>query len=257
MGRWKAAEHELARPDFDWSTFRQNRRLMKGIQTGHARLDMWMSYCRRDSVPRFAMVDSNFGTPTGRFVDGKLYTAGSCKNAWYAHDAVRRAAKLSAPALSRSRLHLLEIGGGYGGMARALCSMLPIETVSFIDAEPLVTVQRVYVRETTRARVVEHDAERRYDVVTNTMSFGEMPYAAVKTYFDVIKAQLTEGGFFYTANRVSRETDFAAYPYGKHWRHSVNFMPNEQKEKLARGYVSCCSVRDHRADSPHPVTMLS
>lgn len=249
--RWQTQRDILDDPEFNWFTFRQNKQLMNGLQTSPSRLDKWLTYCARDGVPERHMVDSEFGSPYGEYLDYGLVTASSAKNAWYAWQIAKRYN-------GRRPIDLLEMGGGYGGLVRALHMMLEVRSVVLLDSDVCTEIQTKYLRDTCpEVEILSMtDTEEAVDLVTNTMSFGEMKYAQVKMYFDVIQSHLREGGVFYTANRVQREVNFSAYPYDANWRHEINYMPNEGKKAFTNGYISCYSVRDRSASNPHPVSLL-
>lgn len=244
--RWQEKMQALRK--VDWSTFRRDKVLMYGIQTQHSRINQWLEKCRRLGVPEHVMVDDPFGSPIGRELDFGFVTASSLKYAYYAMQIWNRLRSAYAP-------FVLEIGGGYGGLARAMHLLFGLNAVTFLDAEPCLEIQTRYLKETCpQVWCQPYQEEQTYDLVVNTMSLGEMPLSEVERYFQIIQARLVDGGAFYTANRVHRVTNFSQYPYDRKWRHEVWDTYDPAKPRTQ--YFECFSVRDLSADSDHPSKLL-
>ena len=231
MGRywdsiWRKLLLETARTK-DWKTFRRNAELMKHIEnptTG--RVLAVAPRCVADfGVPSELMRDSLVGAPPGVVnFDGVSVTRASVEHARMAW-AVRRALD-GSPAPVR----VVEIGGGFGGFAWALCRAVPLEEYTFVDHRAVLRIQTKFV-----GGIVEELKELGsyptdgfhfvappgyetivppVDVVVNTRSMMEMDQAEVNRYFGWIASVLAPSGFFYSVNRLSKVTRLEDWPWG-------------------------------------------
>lgn len=257
-GRWDAARAALDK-GVNWSEFRRNRKLMHGIQTDPAHAIRWAKKCDRVGVPPSVYEDSRFGNPKGMEHNEVFVTASSCRAAYHAWrirsmwpGADMEPSKPVAGAVMRWMMmpsSMLEIGGGYGALVRAIALVVdtPLISVSLADAAPLQHIQKNFLHETTPLlHTLKSGVGDRYDLVTNTNSLGEMHVSEVERYLGLIQERLRPGGVFYTVNRRTRVTNFTSYPYDEKWHHRVNNWVDD------RDWVECFSVRDPHAVSPHP-----
>lgn len=251
-GRWESKRAELDR-GVDWSEFRQSHVLMKGIQTGPTHASRFLKWCEKIGCPPAVYADSPFGNPTAKDYKGVLTSASSLRAGYYAWRIRTLWAKDDPNGMFMPR-HLLEIGGGYGALVRAiaLSADLPLVGVALADAGPLQIIQKMFLANAVTGGLdVDTPAPGdRYDLVTNTNSLGEMHSSEVARYLDIIQSRLEPGGVFYTVNRRDRVTNFAAYPYDGKWRHTLELFLGDKH------WVECYSVRDLDADSAHPATLL-
>jgi len=257
-GRWDTARAALER-GVDWSKFRRNRALMHGIQTDPIKTAMWIRRCEHIGCPPEIYEDSRFGNPRGQDHNEVFVTASSLRAAYYAW---RIRSMWPGPDLKPVKpmkgwvngnmmmpSHMLDIGGGYGALVRAIALTVdvPLQEAALADAKPTQEVQLIFLRETQPLLYAGPSASGdKYDLVVNTNSLGEMHINEVQRYFRIIQQRLRPGGVFYTVNRSVRVTSFKNYPYDEKWRHLVNFFVDD------RGWVECFSVRDPDAVSPHP-----
>ena len=253
-GRWDAKRDELAR-GVDWAEFRQNDVLMTGIQTDPIHANRFLKACQRIGCPPAVYAESDFGNPTAKEHDGVLVSSSSLRAGYYAWRIRNRWAEDDQHGMFMPR-HLLEIGGGYGALVRAIAAAVdaPLGGIALADGKPLQEIQQTFlanaVNNGTLLPVARPAPGDRYDLVTNTNSLGEMQSREVGRYLHTIQARLEPGGVFYTVNRRYRVTDFAAYPYDRKWRHTIEAFLGHP------GWVECHSVRDLNADSAHPDELL-
>lgn len=239
--RWAAKEKALE--NVDWANFRRDPVLMEGIQTGDVRFELWYERAKAAGIEPRYFEDSRFGDPLGREVDGVFATANSLRMACYANAMKTILSWYTVPT------NVLDIGGGYGGMALALRKLIEIDTWFVIDSLPCVQMQKAFIQVPVREFKISNATW--VDLVLNTNSFGEMDPQDVAGYFEIIERWLTDEGAFYTVNRLTRVTNFRDYPYGPGWRHVLVRHPVGDP-----AWAECLSVRDRSANSPHPVEML-
>lgn len=84
---------------------------------------------------------------------------------------------------------ILEIGAGYGGMAEVLMRLRPIASYSVVDLPEVLPLSKYYLTQThpdQKLHFFEPDSlqDEQYDIVINTLSFGEMPEETAKAYID-------------------------------------------------------------------------
>lgn len=246
--RWENAAKALL--EVDWSEFRRDRRLMKGIQTGMGQTRRWQKKCTALGTPPEVYREDPFGNPEGGVTDeGVFVSATSLRAAYYAWRI--RGSWPDSMGMFMAR-NMLEIGGGYGALVRAVALSVdvPMESVALADAAPLQEVQMRFLKETCPQ--LDAGPPRpgdKYDLVTNTNSMGEMHPTEVARYMHIIQEKLIDGGVFYMVNRQRRVTNFTAYPYDGKWRHKVNLFVDD------RDWVECFSVRDREATSIHPAIL--
>lgn len=217
--RWAKAS-KVVEAGIDWTKFRRDRALMAGVEvTMNAdTLALWQSAADENECPPQILVESKVGSPKSVLGPlGLAVSANSIRAGLYAWRIKLLTQKIGTqPKIN----HVLEIGGGFGALARALYLVFGVQRFSLADAPPMITLQKGYITRTTSARADELSEHDVYDLVTNTNSLGEMEFAEVERYIEIIERQLRPGGVFYSVNRASRVTDFVAYPFGpKKWTH--------------------------------------
>jgi len=142
--------------------------------------------------------------------------------------------------------NVLEIGGGYGGLAAKLLRLWPECRYTLVDLPEASLLQQYYLQDATDARIVldvsppientgtgvvtlvgARDCHllnlAQWDLVINTRSMQEMDAATIDSYFDRIHRDLRSGGLFYNLNRFMTGSTglpncIARYPYDRYWQ---------------------------------------
>jgi len=214
----------------DWPSFRRNMKLMRYIQT--TKRDMYLmqwTRCRKEKVPLQWCEDSTAGDPEGWTRSSIFVTPSSLRAARVLHTITQRWEPLHP-------MRVLEIGGGFGALARTVLTYLDVESYTMIDGPPCLEIQRRYLEMTVPAAPIEliscHDVKRdggglsdaAFDLVINTNSFSEMDLADVVGYFSLIHHTLMPGGLFYTLNRnrlnydgATPDVPFKDFPMDDRW----------------------------------------
>jgi len=250
--RWREKADELVR--VDWPNFRRNYTLMEGMQDPPSKLSAWLKRTRTLGIEDADLVEPEFGNPDGGVYSQRgVLTTTAARHGYYARQIFARAGG------DIDGAHLLEIGGGFGGLVRALHRIpgaggVGVSRVTLLDAPPCIELQTCYLRQVCqKLQVVDYSPDLVFDLVTNTHSLGEMTSSEVARYFGVIQTQVREGGYFYSANRLRRCVHFEDYPYDGQWAHEVWFTPMAPEPK----WVECFSTRCHGALAPHPALALT
>ena len=150
------------------------------------------------------------------------------------------------PYLDPVRL-MVDIGGGYGGLARLLKLSRPGLRVVLLDLPEVNAIQTYFLsRAFPEAKVLglsdvfdsgSIDAGRldfdflvlpgqlferlrpfSFEAVVNTRSMMEMDLSTVDFYVRQIQEKLAPGGFFYCLNRYAKKTRLKDYPFDARWR---------------------------------------
>jgi hypothetical protein len=117
---------------------------------------------------------------------------------------------------------VLEIGGGYGGLAWAVLKARDCD-YTIVDLPEVGQCSEYYLGQFgERARVItpqQFSEERRgYDLVIQTRGFMEMDLSEVQWYFAAIQGWACPvGSLFFTLNRKAKETRFEDYPFDARW----------------------------------------
>ncbi|MCP4201802.1 MAG: putative sugar O-methyltransferase [bacterium] len=220
------AKKEAAFRKTDWRCFRRDAELMGGIQTRVPKLNYFWNRCEAEGVPMEWRRDSLVGDPEGRTRFGVFVTATSLKMAYYLH-------RITQLWLPPERPRVLEIGGGFGGMARTLNEQLgPVERYVLVDGQPCLDMQRLYLSELYPGEgafeFVRYDETlmlygQEFDLVLNMASLSEMTPEIVEEYFNIIEDVMEEGGAFYHLNRNSYpngqrvNVPASSFPYDDWW----------------------------------------
>jgi len=152
-------------------------------------------------------------------------------------------------------LRVIEVGGGFGGLAQLLFQREAIHEYAFVDLAPNLLNTAVYTsctldkidgrfmvggkREGARRTEVANltfslpgDAshlEGGFDFAINTSSFGEMKKSVCRGYIDLFKEKLREGGLFVSCNGTFRQRDpdsvVHGFDYGYTQFEIVHFSP--------------------------------
>jgi putative sugar O-methyltransferase len=169
------------------------------------------------------------------------------------------------------RITILEIGGGYGGLAAKLKRILPSSKIVIVDIPHAGLLQTYYLGQALpTAQLVVHPigdgglglrqaqdigdflivpnnkatdlSHFKFDLVINSRSFMEMDQREIANYFDLIQKTLQPGGLFFNCNRLwknagDKPTQISKYPYDDKWNLvslSTSFFQNNTIEILAR-----------------------
>lgn len=227
---WRRLARETGR--VDWGAFRSNPEMMKHIENPTtARVLEVARRCVEDfGVPVALMKDSLVGAPPGvvnfRGVPVTKASVEHARMAW----AVRRALPESGG--QRRNRKVVEIGGGFGGLAWALCRTIRADAYTLIDHPAVLRIQTKFLDgiieelETTRScpvkgfRLVRPDEYEKtvpassVDVVLNTRSMMEMDQSEINRYFGWIASVLSPDGIFYSVNRLEKVTRLNDWPWG-------------------------------------------
>src|SRR5262245_7520031 len=115
---------------------------------------------------------------------------------------------------------VIEIGGGYGGLASAMLRARPDLAWTIIETPDVARVTRWYLADTPQTRVVTSlDGLEPADLVVQTRGFMEMEPHVLRYYFAAIQdgRLLKDGGQLYTINRLKKISRFADYPFDQRW----------------------------------------
>lgn len=141
---------------------------------------------------------------------------------------------------------VVEIGGGYGGLARLLKTALPSLKLVLLDLpevnaiqtyflktafseKKLITLRDVRSLDTIDPRSLEFDflvlpgqlierlAPGSFQLAVNTRSMMEMDPKTVSFYIEHLQRQLGPGSFFYCVNRYEKKTRLKDYPFDDRW----------------------------------------
>ena len=127
---------------------------------------------------------------------------------------------------SKEDLRILEIGGGYGGLALALKHVWPQASYDLVDIPESLVFAAVYLGINSSSCVSEDSIVKfesscnsgrgsfrffadyltdylqgPFDLVINTGSFGEMSVSQVKRYAELISAKISPEGFLFERNQ--------------------------------------------------------
>lgn len=115
---------------------------------------------------------------------------------------------------------VVEIGGGYGGLARAVLAKYPGVRYTLIDLPEVLDVQRFFLDDKLeRVSFLEAgtDPQGVVDLFINTRSMMEMELDQVRWYFAMMENRLADEGGFYCVNRVAKVTRLTDYPWPEGW----------------------------------------
>lgn len=121
--------------------------------------------------------------------------------------------------------NVVEIGGGYGGLARVLLPV--VRSYTIIDYPEVLRCVEHYLGlsgdQPLRPLLVKHDVPMVYrgvDLVIQTRGFMEMELSEVERHLRLIQSYasgLNPGSFLFTINRARKACRFADYPFDAQW----------------------------------------
>ena len=182
---------------------------------------------------------------------------------------------------------VVDIGGGYGGLARLLKKRFPklrlvlldlpevnaIQTYFLSTCFPearVLTLRDVHERESIDPRalgadfpvlpgqLIERLPQGSFGLVINTRSMMEMDLPTVSFYIGHIQDKLPSGGSFYCVNRYEKKTRLKAYPFDDKWyvSHSapwpkfIDENPHHELVVVRARYPVLGELREHVASFP-------
>tara|TARA_B100000989_G_C19524966_1_gene466256 strand:- start:78 stop:1133 length:1056 start_codon:yes stop_codon:yes gene_type:complete len=150
---------------------------------------------------------------------------------------------------------ILEIGGGYGGLAHKLKKKYPKSALYLVDLPEAGLLQSYYLSSIYKEKKfflyedfkknenqLNADYLEKFDfvilppwclgkikfkeffnLVVNTRSFMEIKFDEIKSYFNFVHSTITNDGVFYNVNKYEKNTSgdiirISEYPYDNFWR---------------------------------------
>lgn len=115
----------------------------------------------------------------------------------------------------------LEIGAGYGGMARMLLRR-GVRLVTIVDLPPMLRIQRHYLNNIAswkgHVSFATEIPDAQFDFAMNTRSFCEMDLSEVNAYFARLDEVLVPGGRFYSVNHDECKNKFVDWRVPRGWK---------------------------------------
>lgn len=177
-----------------------------------------------DSNLTWLVVDGPKGNPYRFEFDGLAMTYASIEYAYMASQLFAYAAPFR---------RVVEIGGGYGGLARAVMLAWPNTHYTIVDLPEVSQVSKYFLADYAYDESgchgvdwIDVDAtmflkdprlEGPVDLFINTRSFGEMEIDQVTTYCNLIERSIRPAGHFYCVNRIAKLVRFCDYPIPETW----------------------------------------
>lgn len=98
---------------------------------------------------------------------------------------------------------ILEIGGGYGGLARVLAEYEPSAKMTMVDLPISLEIQRFYLANTSGATFAfsPEIPDDPFDLAVSTKCLCELDIGKVNHYLTQIDRVLSRSGFFYCVSR--------------------------------------------------------
>lgn len=116
--------------------------------------------------------------------------------------------------------YVLEIGGGYGGMARTILQFTRV-VITIVDLEPMLRIQKHYLENTSKGGWVGFATEipeKRFGFAMNTRSMCEMDLAEVNSYLARLDEVLLPGAHFYSVNHDECINNFKDWRVPSRWK---------------------------------------
>jgi putative sugar O-methyltransferase len=141
---------------------------------------------------------------------------------------------------------VVDIGGGYGGLARLVKLAFPSIRLVLLDLPEVSAIQTYFLHQAfpekkflhltdvaeletidlealdfellvIPGQLIEKLAAGTFEMAINTRSMMEMDLSTVSFYLDHIQRKLRPGGFFYCVNRYEKKTKLKDYPFDDRW----------------------------------------
>lgn len=126
----------------------------------------------------------------------------------------------------RPGVSILEIGGGYGGLARMIAEHEPSANMTIVDLPISLEIQRFYLSNTSRATFTFslEVPDVVFDLAVSTQCFCELDIEEVNSYLTEINRALIRGGHFYCVSRDEWKGNIF-----KLWKIPVNWQIVDQR----------------------------
>ncbi len=279
-----------------WTNFRNNV-ITKGLDNAnvpeealprvHAK---WRSLYERiaDGIPgkfRPFLEESPIGNPRALEIDGVRVTQSSLEYTYMLSHL--------DPYLEGADV-VVDVGGGYGGLARLVKLARPGARVVLLDLPETNAIQTYFLASafpgakvlglSDVVRLDDIDAGKldldflilpgqlfdrlspgSFQAVVNTRSMMEMDLETVGFYIRQIQEKLREGGIFYCVNRYEKKTRLKDYPFDDRWRVSysepwprfIDENPHHELVAVRSGQPVVNGLRDQLAAFPPHESLLS
>lgn len=114
---------------------------------------------------------------------------------------------------------VVEIGAGFGGLARILIDYDPMMRLTLVDLEPVSRIQEYYLRNVgcRGVRFLDKMPSRPVDAVISTRTMCELNLKEVDAYLLGIDYALRRDGFFYCVHHDACRNDFARWSIPPGW----------------------------------------
>ncbi len=103
------------------------------------------------------------------------------------------------PWLNKAR-SILELGAGFGGLARAILKRWPDMKIALVDLDPMLRIQEYYLRNTTyrgaSIRFLPAFPPESFDVIIATRMMCELDIGEVNIYLKSIDRAIDSGVFY-------------------------------------------------------------
>jgi putative sugar O-methyltransferase len=272
-----------------WASLRNNI-ITKGLDNSNVpddALPRLHEKCRRAYVRLAARIperyrpylaDSDVGAPRALEVDGIRITQSSLE---YTCMIARLDQYLEGVDA------LVEIGGGYGGLARLVKLARPACRIVILDLPEINAIQTYYLarcfpsaRILGLADVVDRDevdpaalgadflllpgqlidrlAPSSFGAAVNTRSMMEMDLETVSFYLSHVQRRIRTGGVFYCVNRYEKKTRLRDYPFDDRWYVTVSEPwptvidenPHHELAAIRAAFPVRFGLREHLAGDP-------
>lgn len=112
---------------------------------------------------------------------------------------------------------VLEIGGGFGGLAQTLLRHKPSLEITLVDLAPMLRIQEYYLRNTGfsgHVKFVENEAPKgeRFDVVVAARMMCELDLSEVERHLKAADKAIAGGGVFYCVYHLKCINRFEDWP---------------------------------------------
>ena len=272
-----------------WENFRNNV-VTKGLDNANVPDDAWERVRAKwkhlyetlaPSIPthlRPYLQESPVGNPRVLRIDGLDVTQSSLEYTYMLSHL--------EPYLEKTRV-VVDIGGGYGGLARLIKLARPEVKIVLFDLPEINTVQTYFLSQSFPDATVltfadlhgnetltpgktgadfivlpgplvdrlEPDA---FEGVINTRSMMEMDLETVSMYLEHIQRKLGVGGFFYCLNRYEKKSRLKDYPFDERWYLSlsrawptaIDENPHHELVAIRAAFPVLHGAREHLAALP-------
>lgn len=211
--------------EVDWKDFRSHKNSVLYIEGGLERgREFWRRQCTENKIPPKDYEDSLIGNPMEerQFKFGDVSaTANSCRFAYYLH-------RISGELKSNKPLRVLELGGGYGGLAVQLCKKFSVSDYFFLDHPTLRVLQGYFMLKSGFMDVVSFDPPTDIDLIVSVGgTLSEMPLEAATKYIRLFESVLKpESGLLYMTQHKDKRayilTAWDEYPFDNKWDLNVS-----------------------------------